>query len=118
VAAATFEAYCCASFSQLSPLSAAAVGVLLMNDPELSGFCRCYGRVVLRFCGVPDYVDYETHPQAGRDYPQVGSERFKHIFHQVYFCSARIQYVPERTYLVIEYAILRYKRFASLTVQH
>jgi len=111
VAATTFKTNCLPAVSQLAPFSATATRVLEVNRPELFGFCWRYGRATLRFCRIPDCIYYQACPQSGGDYPQVRHEQVGHVFHLVYFCSPQIQYVRDRTYSNIEYAILRYKPF-------
>jgi len=111
VSTATFKPDCSAVARDLFPFFATAIHVLSMDYPELSGFYG--GQRSETFCSrrEPHDIDYETCPCCRRDYPQVGHEYLHHVFHHMYLCSAPIQYVWNRTYPVIEYAILRYKRF-------
>lgn len=114
---AAFEPDCSALACDLSPLFATAFHVLSVDYPELSGFYGCQRNETFCSRREPHDIDYETCPCGRRDYPQVGHEYFHHVFHHMYLCSAPIQYVWNRTYPIIEYAILRYKRFGPSIIK-
>jgi hypothetical protein len=117
VTAATLKTNGPTTDSDLSPFLAAALYALSVNGPQLFCFCYCQWSEPLCSCRKPYSISDEACPHSGRDYPQVGHEYFNHVFHLVYFCCAPIQYVLERTYPNIEYAILRYKRFGARIIQ-
>ncbi len=117
VSTAAFEPDCSAVSCDLFPFFATAFYILSVDHPELFGFYACQRSETFCSRGEPHDVDYETCPRGRRYYPQVGNEYFHHVFHHMYLCSARIQYVRNETYIIIEYAILRYKRFGPSIIK-
>lgn len=62
VPAFAFEAHYLAVMRDFSPFLCVAILVLFVYFPQKRGFVDGYGSVILGYCAVPRYVDYERSP--------------------------------------------------------